>query len=217
MTQGAIKLRERARMKQALLYTRLRHIALSIGDRLVENGVLHNRGDVFLLTTDELAQHIHKGTKILPDLILARREELARYKTYEPPDNLVLADNEQWRPNEAESGSIPSQATQKLSGTGACGGVVTGNAAVVLDVAESDSIQPEQILVTRQTDPGWATVFFLIKGLVIERGGMLSHGAIVAREYGIPAVVGVPNATRIISTGDTLSVNGDQGVVEIHH
>ena len=69
---------------------------------------------------------------------------------------------------------------------------------------------------TRQTDPGWATVFFLVQGLVIERGGMLSHGAIIAREYGIPAVVGVPEATRLIRDGQQLRVDGDQGVVEVN-
>jgi rifampicin phosphotransferase len=69
--------------------------------------------------------------------------------------------------------------------------------------------------VTRQTDPGWASVFFLVRGLVIERGGMLSHGAIIAREYGIPAVVGVADVTKLIGTGDKISVDGNHGVVEI--
>ena len=68
---------------------------------------------------------------------------------------------------------------------------------------------------TRQTDPGWGPVFFLIKGLVMERGGMLSHGAILAREYGIPTVVGIRNATEHIATGTTILVNGDRGVVQI--
>ena len=69
--------------------------------------------------------------------------------------------------------------------------------------------------VRRQTDPGWAAVFFLTGGLVIERGGMLSHGAIIAREYGIPAVIGVPDATRLIGNGDRLRVDGDHGIVQL--
>ena len=84
----------------------------------------------------------------------------------------------------------------------------------MLEVTEADRVRAGDILVTRQTDPGWATVFFLIKGLVIERGGMLSHGAIIAREYGIPAVVGVPEATQHIRTGDRVRVDGDKGVIE---
>ena len=71
------------------------------------------------------------------------------------------------------------------------------------------------ILVTRQTDPGWAPLFFLVKGLVVERGGMLSHGAIIAREYGIPAVVGVRGATQWIRNGDRVRVDGDAGLVEL--
>jgi pyruvate,water dikinase len=116
----------------------------------------------------------------------------------------------------ATSSESDQRNTEKcLYGAGACGGSVSGDAAVVLDVAEAGRILSGQILVTRQTDPGWATVFFLVRGLVIERGGMLSHGAIIAREYGIPAVVGAANATRIIRDGDRLRVDGDQGRVEI--
>jgi pyruvate,water dikinase len=81
-------------------------------------------------------------------------------------------------------------------------------------VQDADRLEPGRILVTRQTDPGWASVFFLVKGLVVERGGMLSHGAIIAREYGIPAVVGVAHATRLIRNGDTVRVDGDLGMVE---
>jgi pyruvate,water dikinase len=103
---------------------------------------------------------------------------------------------------------------EKLRGVSACGGHAFGDAAVVLDVSEAGRVQAGQILVTRQTDPGWATVFFLVHGLVIERGGMLSHGAIIAREYGIPAVIGVADATRLIRDGDRLRVDGDLGLVE---
>ncbi len=118
--------------------------------------------------------------------------------------------------------STPADATgaagraQRLAGHAACGGSATGAAAVVLDVAHADRVQAGQILVTRQTDPGWATVFFLVRGLVIERGGMLSHGAIIAREYGIPAVVGVPQATQLIRDGEHVRVDGDHGVVELN-
>ena len=76
-------------------------------------------------------------------------------------------------------------------------------------------MQQGDIVVTRQTDPGWACVFFLARGLVIERGGMLSHGAIIARELGIPAVVGVRNATQRIANGSRISLDGDRGVVDI--
>ena len=83
------------------------------------------------------------------------------------------------------------------------------------DISECRLLTDGDILVTRQTDPGWGPVFLLIKGLVMERGGMLSHGAILAREYGIPTVVAVRDATRRISPRQTLCVNGDRGVVQL--
>jgi phosphoenolpyruvate synthase/pyruvate phosphate dikinase len=90
-----------------------------------------------------------------------------------------------------------------------------------LDVSDAHRIRSRDILVTKQTDPGWASVFFLVKGLVIERGGMLSHGAIIAREYGIPAVVGVPNASSRIQDGTEILIDGDQAWVDLvsepHH
>ncbi len=220
-TQGAISLRERARMKQALLYTRLRHVALAMGDRLQEAGLLERRDDVFLLTiheTRDLATNGAAGAAGLHATLEARRDAMANYQVHEPPDRLALAPAEQWQPSSRATrpGLNGEGAVHWLHGSGACGGSASGVAAVVLDVANADWVEAGQILVTRQTDPGWATVFFLVQGLVIERGGMLSHGAIIAREYGIPAVVGVPEATRLIRDGQQLRVDGDQGVVEVN-
>jgi len=218
-TQGAIRLRERARMKQALLYTRLRHVALAIGDRLVQDGAIAEREDVFFLTTAEvgglLAGESPQGETPASSVVARRaRHELCR--TQSPPDHLALAPGEQWSAAGASPAAAAGAAQEGcLRGSSACGGVATGRAAVVLDVAEADRLEAGQILVTRQTDPGWAAVFFLTGGLVIERGGMLSHGAIIAREYGIPAVVGVPDATRLIGDGDTLRVDGDHGTVHL--
>jgi phosphohistidine swiveling domain-containing protein len=217
-TQGAIKLRERARMKQALLYTRLRHIALHLGDHLVARGVICQRDDIFLLTTAEVLD-LFAGHPIadLGTLIDARRDGLQNAMSQAPPDHLVLRRGEAWAPSATEHpGSEGTHHAPSLTGSGACGGFAAGRAAVVLDVANADRVEAGQILVTRQTDPGWATVFFLVHGLVIERGGMLSHGAIIAREYGIPAVVGVTDATRLIRDGDTVRVDGDRGLVELN-
>ena len=102
-----------------------------------------------------------------------------------------------------------------LKGTGACGGQVLGRAAVLRDITEMHNLSMGDVLITRQTDPGWAPVFYLAKGLVMERGGMLSHGAIVARELGIPTVVGVRDVTQKVSSGQTLWIDGDSGYVQI--
>jgi pyruvate,water dikinase len=86
---------------------------------------------------------------------------------------------------------------------------------VLRDVTEAARLSQGDVLVTRQTDPGWGPVFFLISGLVIERGGMLSHGAIIAREFGIPCVVGVPDAMSRIDDGAMITVDADKGVVHV--
>jgi len=102
-----------------------------------------------------------------------------------------------------------------MAGISACGGSATGQARVLRDVTEAERLGTGDILVTRQTDPGWGPVFFLISALVIERGGMLSHGAIIAREFGLPCVVGVRDATRLIPDGSTITVDGDHGRVHV--
>jgi pyruvate,water dikinase len=108
-------------------------------------------------------------------------------------------------------------ASRELKGVGVCGGRVTARAAVLNDVNEMHRLRKGDVLVTRQTDPGWAAVFPLISGLVIERGGMLSHGAIIAREFGIPSIVGIADATRIVQHGGLVHVDGDRGTLRLEH
>jgi phosphoenolpyruvate synthase/pyruvate phosphate dikinase len=102
-----------------------------------------------------------------------------------------------------------------LRGTGASAGRVTARAAVLADVTDSHRLGDGDVLVTRQTDPGWGPVFCLVSGLVIERGGMLSHGAIIAREFGLPCVVGIAGATTRIRHGDCVTVDGTAGTCRI--
>lgn len=210
-TQESIRLRERARMKQALLYTRLRLVALALGRKLVDGHHLDRADDILFLGMEE-ALTLAEGQRIdgIIDMVIQRRNELDACMALDPPDSLVLSPGEQWRPHTTADESGREGSRPVLAGTGACGGKATGPAAVVVDVSEIDRIIRNQILVTRQTDPGWAVVFFLVSGLVIERGGLLSHGAIIAREYGIPAVVGVRDATRLIRDGQVITVDGDR-------
>jgi pyruvate,water dikinase len=218
-TQGAIRLRERARMKQALLYTRLRHVALALGERWVEQQALQARDDVFYLTIDEAIALAQGDAALAPELratIASRRADFLACEAMSPPDQFSLAAGDAWAQDSASAPDGAQKPGATLKGIGACGGSVFGPAAVVLDVTQADTLSVGTILVTRQTDPGWAAVFFLVKGLVVERGGMLSHGAIIAREYGIPAVVGVRGATQLIRNGNRLHVDGDAGLVELH-
>ena len=93
-------------------------------------------------------------------------------------------------------------------------GTVEGRARVVLDMAQAD-LEPGDILVTTHTDPSWTPLFVAVTGLVTEVGGLMTHGAVIAREYGLPAVVGVQNATRLITDGQRIRVHGTDGYVEI--
>jgi pyruvate,water dikinase len=216
-TQMCICLRERARLKQALLYSRLRRIVLAIGDRLVREHTLERNDDIFFLTADEI-DALLAGTAMFPDgvraLVLLRREQHAEVTRLTPPDRFALPEGTCFRPiDPTESRTAASGSS--LTGVGACGGTVMGPAAVLTDVRESARLHSGDVLVTRQTDPGWGPVFPLISGLVVERGGMLSHGAIIAREFGIPSVVGVRDATRRIGHGQSVTVDGDRGTVTV--
>lgn len=150
--------------------------------------------------------------------IRQRREAQMQLAAMTPPDDFELGEGD-YLPQQSSAVVTPDVATagetQRLQGIGACGGRIVANAVVLADASEVGIMQQGDIVVTRQTDPGWACVFFLARGLVVERGGMLSHGAIIARELGIPAVVGVRDATQRIAGGTRLSVDGDRGVIDI--
>lgn len=215
--QGAIRLRERARMKQALLYTRLRHVLLRMGEAFVASKWLARREDIFFLLPEEILDIARKGRfpALLANELAGRMREFETHSRAQPPDSFVLPAGQAWQGDSTRGREHDSEATDDvLRGDSACGGCAEGEAAVVLNVANADEVRSGQILVTRQTDPGWAAVFFLVKGIIIERGGMLSHGAIIAREYGIPAVIGVADATKRIANGQHILVDGDSGVVK---
>ena len=219
-TQKAILLRERARLKQALLYSRLRRIVLALGERLVSIRRLQQPDDIFFLTAEELDALV-SGSAMFPEhtlpLVSLRRNAHHETSAIVPPDSLSLAPGEYFTASAGLSNGNDEAngASRTLRGIGACGGATTGRAAVVADLSEASQISAGDVLVTRQTDPGWGPVFPLISALVIERGGMLSHGAIIAREFGIPSVVGVRQATTRIAHGRRIHVNGDRGVVQL--
>jgi phosphohistidine swiveling domain-containing protein len=220
-TQTSIQLRERARLKQALLYSRLRRIVLAIGADLAARGRIARAEDLFFLTSGELDALV-SGSEMFPDHVTAlvelRRRAHRDMSATTPPDAIRLVAGE-YVPAASGDEGVATLAAEPaaggMRGVGACGGSITGRATVLADVSQSHLLSPGDVLVTRQTDPGWGPVFPLIAGLVIERGGMLSHGAIIAREFGIPSVVGVKDATRLIPQGGTVLVDGDRGFVRI--
>jgi pyruvate,water dikinase len=215
-THAAIALRERARLKQALLYNRLRRLALEIGTRLTRVGTLADRDDVFFLTVSELDE-LMSGCAMFPGetarLVALRRTAHARFDALSPPDTFVAEEGEY--PNFAGVQATATETRACLHGTSVCGGVATGRARVLTEVSQTRELTAGDILVTRQTDPGWAPAFVHIGALVLERGGMLSHGAILAREFGIPTIVGIAGATGCIADGARVRVDADHGDVRI--
>ena len=217
-THAAIRFRERARMKQALLYSRCRRIALAIGEHLVRHGTFSDREDVFFLSVQEI-DDLLSGSAMLPHatraMVALRRTAHVDAASLTPPDAFTLPEGEYFETTNHVTPGSKRLDDGEMRGTPACAGKATGRATVLRDVTEAARLSRGDILVTRQTDPGWGPVFFLISGLVIERGGMLSHGAIIAREFGIPCVVGVRDATTRISDGTTITVDADAGAVHV--
>jgi rifampicin phosphotransferase len=180
---------------------------LAAGAEMAAAGRLDKAEDVFFLDLRE-AREAARGTD-LRDVVQRRRESYERELRRRHVPRVLLSDG-----TEPEAGTLDAAAAGNvLRGTAASAGTVTGPARVVLDPVGAH-LEPGEILVAPSTDPGWTPLFLTAGGLVMEMGGANSHGAVVAREYGIPAVVGVPEATNRISTGRQVTVNGSAGVVE---
>lgn len=180
------------------------HIAAE-GDRLRATGVLDDAADIWFLRIAELGRELDSGVR---GVVAARKAEHRRDQHAVPP-RVITSRGERVVAVHAR-GDAPAGA---LVGTSASVGVVEGIARVL--EAPDQPMGKGEILVTRFTDPGWTPLFALAGGLVMEVGGQMTHGSVVAREYGIPAVVCVPDATKLIRDGDRIRVDGDRGYVEV--
>jgi rifampicin phosphotransferase len=177
-------------------------------ERLVKAGVLRAREDSYWLTFEEFRE-IVRTRQVDEPLISRRREEFRSYQALTPPR--VLTSDGEMIAGAYRRGDLPAGA---LVGLAVSAGIVEGRARVILDMAKAD-LEPGDILVTAYTDPSWTPLFVAIAGLVTEVGGLMTHGAVIAREYGLPAVVGVERATRLIRDGQRIRVHGTEGYVEI--
>jgi pyruvate,water dikinase len=172
-------------------------------DRLVRAGALAEREDIFYLTFQELQHGWDDG------VIERRKDEFRAYQALTPPR--VLTSEGESIMGSYRRDDVPPGA---LVGLPVSAGTVEGRARVILDMAEAD-LDAGDILVTAFTDPSWSPLFVAVAGLVTEVGGLMTHGAVIAREYGLPAVVGVAGATRLIADGQRIRVHGAGGYVEI--
>ncbi|MEV7541558.1 rifamycin-inactivating phosphotransferase [Streptomyces sp. NPDC089915] len=176
--------------------------------RLVRAGVLAQREDAFHLTFQELHEAV-RTRRVDERLIRRREEEFRSYRALTPPRVLTSdgeALNGSYRRDDVPPGA--------LAGLPVSAGTVEGRARVILDMADAD-LEAGDILVTVFTDPSWSPLFVGITGLVTEVGGLMTHGAVIAREYGLPAVVGVAAATRLIRDGQRIRVHGTDGYIEL--
>jgi rifampicin phosphotransferase len=181
---------------------------LDEAERLVHAQVLTEKEDIFYLTFQEL-HDIARTNQVDDQLIRQRKDAFRSYQALKPP-RVLTSDGE------AIAGSyrrddVPAGA---LVGLPVSAGTIEGRARVILDMAQAD-LEAGDILVTAYTDPSWSPLFVAITGLVTEVGGLMTHGAVIAREYGLPAVVGVEHATQLIRDGQRIRVNGTEGHVEI--
>jgi pyruvate,water dikinase len=181
---------------------------LEEAERLVQARVLREKEDIFYLTFQEL-HDVVRANRVDDQLVCQRKDAFRSYQALTPP-RVFTSDGE------VVAGSyrrvdVPAGA---LVGLPVSAGTVEGRARVILDMAEAD-LEAGDILVTAYTDPSWTPVFLAITGLVTEVGGLMTHGAVIAREYGLPAVVGVEKATRLIRDRQRIRLNGTDGYVEI--
>jgi pyruvate,water dikinase len=181
---------------------------LEEAERLVQADVLAEKEDIFYLTFQEL-HDVVRTNAVDDQLISQRKHAFKSYQALTPPR--VLTSEGEVVAGSYRRDDLPTGA---LIGLPVSGGTIEGRARVILDVAEA-RFEPGDILVTTYTDPSWTPLFVAIKGLVTEVGGLMTHGAVIAREYGLPAVVGVEHATRLIRDGQRIRVHGTGGYVEI--
>lgn len=189
-------------------YFAYKQALLREAERIVQTGALSEKEDIYYLRLDELGEVV-RTNEVDQDLIRDRREAFRSHQALIPP-RVLTSDGE------AIAGEYPSEDVPPgaLAGLPVSAGIVEGRARVITDMAQA-GLDVGDILVTVYTDPSWTPLFLLAAGLVTEVGGLMTHGAVIAREYGLPGVVGVQQATLLIRDGQRVRVNAIAGYVEI--
>ncbi|PFN63529.1 phosphoenolpyruvate synthase [Bacillus cereus] len=181
---------------------------LKEAEKLVKNNILDEIEDIYYLTFEELHEVV-RTNKLDYELIHQQKNEYKLYEKLTPPR--VMTSDGEIITGKYKRENLPAEA---IVGLPVSSGVIEGRARVILNM-EDANLEEGDILVTAFTDPGWTPLFVSIKGLVTEVGGLMTHGAVIAREYGLPAVVGVENATKLIKDGQRIRVHGTEGYIEV--
>ncbi len=213
--RGRVRDRENLRFERTRVFGRARLIAVELGKRLAALDVLHEPRDIFYLEIEEMLSFVEgrATTTDLKGLVAVRKREFAQHQSDEPPADrfethgVVYAGN----PFKATS-KLARPEGEGLKGLGCCPGIVRGPVRIVSDPRKV-RLMPGEIIVAERTDPGWVMIYPLASGLLVERGSLLSHSAITAREIGLPTVVGLPGVTRWVQDGNWVEMDGGTGTV----
>ena len=206
-SKGA-ELREMSKSMFVKFFEPLRMMFEEIGRRLEDRVILEHKADVYFCTWSELASILcgEWGGAGLKELVVERMAKKKKLESLNPPDFIIDDIPNFSKPVNPTSGKV-------LTGLGVSSGKASGIAKLITHPFEGTKLEFGDILVAPSTDPGWTPLFLKVSGIVMETGGFLSHGAIVAREYGIPSVVNIPGAMAIINNGLKITVDGDKGQV----
>ena len=202
--------RENLRYERTRAFGMVRKIVVELGKKMKKEGQISEERDVFYLELDEI---LDSGQTNFKGIVETRKKEYDAYRIQEIPaerfhtygynfkDNYIYEYHDEGEEND-------------LSGIGCCPGIVEARVQVIMDPEKVNSLNGD-ILVTRSTDPGWVTLFPTVSGIIVEKGSLLSHSAIVSREMGIPCIVSVTGILKTLKTGDTIRMNGGTGAIEI--
>lgn len=213
-----VKNRENMRFARTRIYGLLREILRALGGQLADERILQDPEDIFYLTIDEVWDFL-QGTAVstnLAELALLRRQEYDRFRVEEAPDDRFETFGYVYHKNAFRRtvSTAVVAADGQLRGIGCCPGKVTHRVRVLNSPNDDLALQGE-ILVAERTDPGWVPLYPAVSGILIERGSVLSHSAVVAREMGIPTIVGITGLLKAIKDGDTVTMDGEAGTVTL--
>lgn len=213
--RARVRDRENLRFERTRLFGRVRRVFVELGKHLYAGSLLDHHRDVFYLEVEEVLGFV-EGTTVTTDLkglVRVRREEYEQYQRMEPPGDRFETRGMVHQGNRFEGAAETElPAGGDLKGIGCCPGVVRGPVRIIRDPRNA-VLNSGEILVAERTDPGWIMLFPIAAGILVERGSLLSHAAIVAREMGIPAIVSIPAVTRTLRNGEWVEFDGRRGVV----
>ncbi|MGV3632573.1 MAG: PEP/pyruvate-binding domain-containing protein [Bacteroidota bacterium] len=215
-TRVLVSARENLRYERTRAFGIVRELFSHIGKNFYAEGIIDSDRDIFFLTKEEIFAYI-EGRAVsqnLRQLITLRKTEFTAYEEQLPPSERFASYGPVYHGNDFYSTTKLEALSGDLKGTGCCPGRVKAQVQVVMNPKEISSLKG-RILVTSSTDPGWVTLFPSASAIIVERGSLLSHSAIVSREMGIPCIVGVSGLLRTLKTGDWVEMDGSTGEIKI--